>query len=416
MARGRWGTALLGGIAAALIGAPTALAGGSTTRYAEPGGNGAGACLLSDPCSLQDAVNGAPLGATVLMTPGTYTESSTVTVDDNVDLRSQTGAVADVTIDSSANVAVSVTSNSSELEDFTIEHDTPIASGSYGLQLGTGIARRLFVDSGDRGQFACHVAGEGLLRDSICVNTATVGGHAAGLSTPVDAFPTLTNVTAVATNGVGVLLAATASGADPILTGRNVIAEGPLTDQQVSAVTGASATVNLFNSNFDSGPSPVGAGGTEDGTLNTENDNQAAPELLDANYRQLPGSPTRNAGDNSAAFGAAGDVDGDIRIQEGLVDIGGDEFAVPPTTTITQKPRKRTRKRKATFAFTSNDDFANTFECKLDSGPFATCSSPKVYRNLRRKKHTFRVRAVDVVGTADPSPAEYTWKIRKRRR
>jgi hypothetical protein len=404
----------VGGIAAALIVAPPAFAGGPAPRYAEPLGNGPEPCLSADPCSLQTAVSGAPASTSVFMKSGTYTESTTVSVANNVDLRSETGSVDDVVIQSSASIALhtAFTSDQTELEDFTINH-TGTGVPAKGLHLEGGIGRRLFVES--TGTFACDVTS--LLRDSICLNTAASGGNGAGLATPSDLFPQLINVTAIATSGtgVGVFLAATAAGADPVLTGRNVIAEGPLTDQFVSAVAGSSADMNLFNSNFDA--LFVTGAGAATGTLATENDNQDDPELLDADYRQLPGSPTIDAGDSSSAF-SNGDIDHETRIQGDAVDIGADEIesapAAAPTTQITQKPPKRTRKRKAKFAFTSNDD-ANSFECKLDSASYADCNSPQVYRKLKRKKHTFRVRAVNTVGTADSTPAKHTWKILKRR-
>jgi hypothetical protein len=411
MARTGFGVALIGALTAVLVAASSAPA-GVASRFAEPAGNGPEPCLESDPCSLQDAVNGAPGGAPVLMKPGTYTETATLELADNVDLRSETGAVADVTIVSTAGIAIhtAFTSDQTELEDFSIDHDAA-GTTQKGLHLEGGIGRRLFVDS--TGNFACDVTS--LLRDSICLNTASSGGNAAGLATPVDLFPQLINVTAVATslNGVGVFLAATASGAEPTLTARNVIAEGALTDQFVSGVAGADAQLDLFNSNFDS--VFVATPGTATGTNTNENDNQSDPELLDDDLRQLPNSPTIDAGDNGVAI-SDGDIDHDTRIQGDAVDIGADEIRPNPTTRITRKPPKQTRKRKATFAFTSNDDDTNAFECKLDSTPYVDCESPRVLKNLSRKKHTFKVRAVDTAGTADLSPATYTWKIKKRRR
>jgi hypothetical protein len=87
----------------------------------------------------------------------------------------------------------------------------------------------------------------------------------------------------------------------------------------------------------------------------------------------------------------------------------------PPETTITAKPRKKTRKRNATFEFVS-DEPASSFECSVDRATFAPCSSPTRLKKLRRRKHTFEVRAIDAAGTADPSAALRKWKVRKRAR
>ena len=48
----------------------------------------------------------------------------------------------------------------------------------------------------------------------------------------------------------------------------------------------------------------------------------------------------------------------------------------------------------------------STFQCRLDSGGFATCSSP--YRKrLALGMHRFEVRAIDAAGNADPTPARF---------
>lgn len=50
-----------------------------------------------------------------------------------------------------------------------------------------------------------------------------------------------------------------------------------------------------------------------------------------------------------------------------------------------------------TFRFSSALPGAS-FECSLDGGAFKRCSSPKVYRNLNKGKHVFRVRARSAEG------------------
>ncbi len=59
-----------------------------------------------------------------------------------------------------------------------------------------------------------------------------------------------------------------------------------------------------------------------------------------------------------------------------------------PETTITKKPKKRTKKRKAKFAFSSNEA-GSTFECQLDEKAYKPCSSPYKH-GVKRGKHTFQ--------------------------
>lgn len=86
---------------------------------------------------------------------------------------------------------------------------------------------------------------------------------------------------------------------------------------------------------------------------------------------------------------------------------------IPPETEIQQRPPAQDRSPGATFVFGSLDNvnLPRSFECSLDSGEFAPCSSPHTYSGLTRGSHTFRVRAKDAAGNVDESPASYTWTV-----
>jgi hypothetical protein len=65
---------------------------------------------------------------------------------------------------------------------------------------------------------------------------------------------------------------------------------------------------------------------------------------------------------------------------------------------------------KVTFRFTGTDNgTVARFECGLDAAAFTSCTSPVTYGAVSRGTHTFRVRAVDNNGFADPSPAVFNW-------
>jgi hypothetical protein len=81
-----------------------------------------------------------------------------------------------------------------------------------------------------------------------------------------------------------------------------------------------------------------------------------------------------------------------------------------PRTTLRGKPAKRTRDRTPTFRFSSNESGAR-YQCKLDAKPFRGCRSPFTAKQLAFGPHTFKVRAVDSGGKADPSPAAYRFKV-----
>lgn len=85
--------------------------------------------------------------------------------------------------------------------------------------------------------------------------------------------------------------------------------------------------------------------------------------------------------------------------------------ATPPDTTIgSSYPASLTIATGAAFDFSSSEP-GSSFECKLDAGSFAPCTSPKTYSALADGSHTFQVRAIDTATNADPSPASHTWTI-----
>jgi hypothetical protein len=81
-----------------------------------------------------------------------------------------------------------------------------------------------------------------------------------------------------------------------------------------------------------------------------------------------------------------------------------------PDTTITKGPKKKTTKRRPKFKFTATQA-GSTFQCKLDKGQFASCTSPFAPPKLRLGKHVLRVRATGPTGVADPTPAVRKFKV-----
>ena len=120
-------------------------------------------------------------------------------------------------------------------------------------------------------------------------------------------------------------------------------------------------------------------------------------------YGRIAADPMRTALKNGIASVVPG------------TDVVGSGAGPPaPDTTITSGPRGKTRKRKATFHFTADEPNVR-FECRVDARPFAPCTSPR-QRRVKRGRHTFEVRAIDATGSADRSPAHYSWKVKRKRR
>ena len=99
---------------------------------------------------------------------------------------------------------------------------------------------------------------------------------------------------------------------------------------------------------------------------------------------------------------AAGNLDPTPAARSWTVD------SVAPDTTITSGPSGAVASTSASFTFTANEG-GSTFQCALDGGGFSNC--PAGYTGLAQGAHTFQVRAVDIAGNQDPTPASRSWRV-----
>ena len=125
--------------------------------------------------------------------------------------------------------------------------------------------------------------------------------------------------------------------------------------------------------------------------------------------------PTRASSTGAHTFSvratdAAGNVDPSPAAQSWTIDPSAPPDTTPPDTTIGSGPSGTTTSTSASFSFSSTEP-GSSFECKLDSGSFAACSSPKAYSGLSTGAHTFSVRATDAAGNVDPTPATRSWTV-----
>ena len=91
---------------------------------------------------------------------------------------------------------------------------------------------------------------------------------------------------------------------------------------------------------------------------------------------------------------------------------------VPPETTITGGPRDGAEVREEeVFEFSGTDDVAGpdtlSYQCRFDADEWSDCESP-VGGVTEDGWHTLRVRALDDMLNADPTPAQRRWRLDTR--
>jgi hypothetical protein len=323
--------AVLAALAAAASTAPAASA--ATQRYASPVGSGT-TCAAAAPCDFKQAVEGAKAGDEVIVTPGDYTLTQDVVDPATLTIHGVVGQPRPRLHFSGPNGDGLWLPNGSNLRYVEIEQPTP---GARTLVADLASIDQVIARSAGTSNTPTLIAQHSTVANSIFIATgdggAAVGSHVYYLGT-ANGTVTLRNVTAIATGsgGVGILGSGFGTPTNLLIRTINVIARGGpggyglVADAEGSA---AAITVDASHSNY---PNAIGYGPNTKITPAGSGDNQtAAPAFRDAaagDYREAAGSPTIDAGADSALNGA-NDVDGDARIV-GTTDIGGDEFVAQP--------------------------------------------------------------------------------------
>jgi hypothetical protein len=144
-------------------------------------------------------------------------------------------------------------------------------------------------------------------------------------------------------------------------------------------------------------------------------------------------SPLIDIGDPATPAAGALDRDGGPRAILGKPgcgprrDIGAYEFApavaltpldcIAPDTSASGRARAKVKPPKkrvlVRWTFASNEVGA-TFECSLDGGRFAACTSP-FSAKLKKGPHTLTVRSKDAAGNQDQTPASFITKVKRKK-
>ena len=82
-----------------------------------------------------------------------------------------------------------------------------------------------------------------------------------------------------------------------------------------------------------------------------------------------------------------------------------------PDTAILGGPPSQTTAHSAVFRFKAQGAASKGFQCSVDSGTFAACTSPADFGHLAAGGHVFTVRALSADGSPDASPASYSWTV-----
>jgi len=92
-------------------------------------------------------------------------------------------------------------------------------------------------------------------------------------------------------------------------------------------------------------------------------------------------------------------------VQGVLIDL------TPPDTTVLSAPPDPSSSESAAFGYGATEP-GSTFQCSLNSAPFAPCPASGVtYSRLRNGSYLFAVRATDPAGNVDSVPAAYPWTV-----
>jgi hypothetical protein len=302
-------------------------------RYAAANAIARGTCSApAAACSLEHAVEDvAQHDDEVVVLPGTYPLSETLTISKRLDVHGDDGGAPPTLTGSFTGVLVEATAGAAtRIAHLRIDHTgtggTALRSAGT-VAVGAGVAdiERVYAIARGTDARAIEVGSGDVVRNTVAwvpdgLGTAVyVDGATSAMNVEVR------NVTAVAPDGEGVAL----HGAGPdLVVARNVIASG-LSDFSAYDA-GGSATIDVGFSNYGSAFVTSGATVTPAGTAGSSMQPPVFADATAGDFHQSSLSPTVNTGFTSGANGSR-DIDGDARTLGAGTDMGADEFHPGPT-------------------------------------------------------------------------------------
>jgi hypothetical protein len=109
------------------------------------------------------------------------------------------------------------------------------------------------------------------------------------------------------------------------------------------------------------------------------------------------------------AIDAAGNADPTPATAQWMIVPPPEADTAPPTTTIDLQPPPVSSSDSAVFIFSSSE--TSTYECSVDSAAFASCPQFFTLTALTDGTHSLSVRATDMAGNTDTSPATAQWIV-----
>ena len=235
-----------------------------------------------------------------------------------------------------------------------------------------------------------HVAGVAALLKARR-STASVATLREALLTGVDSKTSLAGKVATGgrLNAKGALVALDATGTPPVDS----------TPPETSITSGPNGTISQTSASFDF--TSTESGGSfkcklDAGTWESCTSPKALSSLSD-------GSHTFSV----QAIDAAANADATPATRTFTVATA--DTAAPDTTLGASGPSNPTADPTPTFSFSSES--GASFECRVDSAAWAGCGSPHTTEALADGSHTFEVRARDVAGNVDGTPASRTFAV-----
>ena len=362
-----------------LVLAPAAAA--AAVRYAGPSGSGT-TCSSGSPCSLAQAITAASQSDEIVVQPGSYSVSTTISTGTYyLDIHGEAGQATPI-ISWTGGFGTILSLEFPNLSDLSLGD----SSGGDALNILGGTLSDLIIDgSASGGGELCHCYG-GTLSDSVVLAT---GGAGVGVdSNGANASESLYNDTIVTTaSGVPALALyeqnVSNAGGTLTLNATNVIADNVAGGPDVLASGNAgdpseSLTITMQNSDYRD-PATSGAGTS---IVNAGGNISAPPVFAGGlfNFHEAPTSPTIGTGLTNATNDGSVDFDGNPRSVSGLTDMGAYEYQFQAiTASASAAAPTATTKTAVTFNASGTDPNAGagalTYSWRFDDGATATGAS-----------------------------------------